>query len=75
MDQAKSKLSVVRDNGWICAQGEDLACVQVFALNGTLLASVNAMGQRMVKLRIPTTQMVVVKVRTALGGTFVRKMR
>lgn len=75
IDATQSTLCVVRDNNWIDVQGEDLAHVQVFALDGTLIAASDAHGQRSVKLHIPTTQVVVVRVKTIRGSTLTKKLR
>ena len=75
IDATQSTLCVVRDNNWIDVQGEDLAHVQVFALDGTLIAASDAHGQRSVKLHIPTTQVVVVRVKTVHGSTLTKKLR
>lgn len=75
IDATQSTLCVVRDNNWIDVQGEDLAHVQVFALDGALIAASDAYGQRSVKLHIPTTQVVVVRVKTVHGSTLTKKLR
>lgn len=75
IDATQNTLCVVRDNNWIDVQGEDLAHVQVFALDGTLIAASDAHGQRSVKLHIPTTQVVVVRVKTVHGSTLTKKLR
>ena len=75
IDATQSTLCVVRDNNWIDVQGEDLAHVQVFALNGTLIAASDAHGQHTVRLHIPATQVVVVRVKTLHGSTLTKKLR
>ncbi|KXB47698.1 peptidase C10 family protein [Bacteroidales bacterium KA00344] len=75
IDATQSTLCVVRDNNWIDVQGEDLAHVQVFALDGTVIAASDAHGQRSVKLHIPTTQVVVVRVQTNHGSILTKKFR
>lgn len=75
IDPTESSLHMVREKDRIAVQGDDVAHVQVFALDGTLLAAAKAAGQRLIKLHIPVAQVVIVKVRTANGGTVVRKLR
>ena len=66
---------MMRSGNWIDVQGEDLAHVQVFALNGILIAASDAHGQHTVRLHVPTTQVVVVRVKTLHGSTLTKKLR
>lgn len=75
IDAIQSSLRMVRGGNWIDVQGEDLAHVQVFALNGTLIAASDAHGQHAVRLHIPATQVVVVRVKTLHGSTLTKKLR
>ncbi len=75
IDATQSSLRLVRGGNWIDVQGEDLAHVQVFALNGTLIAASDAHGQHTVRLHIPATQVVVVRVKTLHGSTLTKKLR
>ena len=75
IDATQGSLRVVRSNNWIDVQGEDLAHVQVFALDGTLIAASDAHGQHAVRLHIPAAQVVVVRVKTLHGSTLTKKLR
>lgn len=75
IDATQSSLRMVRGNNWIDVQGEDLAHVQVFALDGTLIAASDAHGQHAVRLHVPTTHVVVVRVKTLHGSTLTKKLR
>ena len=75
IDATQSSLYMVRSNNWIDVQGEDLAHVQVFALDGTLIAAADANGQHAVRLHVPTKQVVVVRVKTLDGSTLTKKLR
>ena len=75
IDATQSSLRIERGGNRIDVQGEDLAHVQVFALNGTLIAASDAHGQHTVRLHIPATQVVVVRVKTLHGNTLTKKLR
>lgn len=75
IDATQSSLRIERGGNRIDVQGEDLAHVQVFALNGTLIAASDAHGQHTVRLHIPATQVVVVRVKTLHGSTLTKKLR
>ena len=75
IDATQSSLRMMRSGNWIDVQGEDLAHVQVFALDGTLIAAADAHGQHAVRLHVPSTQMVVVRVKTLYGSTMTKKLR
>lgn len=75
IDATQSSLRIERGGNRIDVQGEDLAHVQVFALNGTLIAASDAHGQHAVRLHIPATQVVVVRVKTLHGSTLTKKLR
>ena len=75
IDTTHGSLRMMRSGNWIDVQGEDLAHVQVFALNGTLIAASDAHGQHTVRLHVPTTQVVVVRVKTLYGSTLTKKLR
>ena len=74
IDATQSSLRMVRGGNWIDVQGEDLAYVQVFALDGTLIASSDAHGQHTVRLHVPSAQVVVVRVKTLYGSTLTKKL-
>ena len=74
IDATQSSLRMIRSGNWIDVQGEDLAHVQVFTLNGTLIADSDAHGQRSVRLHVPSTQVVVVRVKTLHGSTLTKKL-
>ena len=73
IDATQSSLRMMRSGNWIDVQGEDLAHVQVFALNGTLIAASDAHGQHAVRLHVPAAQVVVVRVKTLHGSTLTKK--
>ena len=75
IDATQSSLRMMRSGNWIDVQGEDLAHVQVFALDGTLIAAADTHGQHTVRLHVPTTQVVVVRVKTLHGSTLTKKLR
>ena len=75
IDATQSSLRMVRGGNWIDVQGEDMAHVQVFALDGTLLAASDAHGQHAVRLHVPSAQVVVVRVKTLHGNTLTKKLR
>ena len=75
IDATQSSLRMVRSGNWIDVQGEDLAHVQVFALNGSLIAASDAHGQHTVRLHVPSKQVVVVRVKTLHGSTLTKKLR
>lgn len=75
IDATQSSLRMMRSGNWIDVQGEDLAHVQVFALNGTLIAAADAHGQHAMRLHVPTMQVVVVRVKTLHGNTLTKKLR
>ena len=75
IDATQSSLRMMRSGNWIDVQGEDLAHVQVFALNGTLIAASDAHGQHSVRLHVPAAQVVVVRVKTLQGSTLTKKLR
>ena len=75
IDVTQGSLRMTRCGNWIDVQGEDLAHVQVFALNGTLIAAADANGQHAVRLHVPTKQVVVVRVKTLDGSTLTKKLR
>ena len=75
IDATQSSLRMVRGGNWIDVQGEDLAHVQVFALDGTLIAASDAHGQHTVRLHVPSKQVVVVRVKTLHGSTLTKKLR
>ena len=75
IDTTQGSLRMMRSGNWIDVQSEDLAHVQVFALNGTLIAASDAYGQHTVRLHVPTTQVVVVRVKTLYGSTLTKKLR
>ena len=75
IDTTQGSLRMMRSSNWIDVQGEDLAHVQVFALNGTLIAAAGAHGQHAVRLHVPSTQVVVVRVKTLYGSTLTKKLR
>lgn len=74
IDATQGSLRMIRSGNWIDVQGEDLVHVQVFALNGTLIAAAGAHGQHAVRLHVPTTQVVVVRVKTLYGSTLTKKL-
>ena len=74
IDATQSSLRMMRSGNWIDVQGEDLAHVQVFALDGTLIASSDARGQHAVRLHVPSKQVVVVRVKTLYGSTLTKKL-
>lgn len=74
IDTTQGSLRMMRSGNWIDVQGEDLAQVQVFALDGTLIAAAGAHGQHAVRLHVPSTQMVVVRVKTLYGSTLTKKL-
>ena len=75
IDTIHGSLRMMRSGNWIDVQGEDLAHVQVFALDGTLIAASDAHGQHAVRLHVPSTQVVVVRVKTLHGSTLTKKLR
>lgn len=75
IDATQGSLRMMRSGNWIDVQGEDLAHVQVFALNGTLITAADAHGQHTVRLHVPSTQVVVVRVKTLHGSTLTKKLR
>lgn len=74
IDAKQGSLRMMRSGNWIDVQGEDLAQVLVFALDGTLIASSDAHGQHTVRLHVPSTQVVVVRVKTLHGSTLTKKL-
>ncbi|MBS5614325.1 MAG: peptidase C10 family protein, partial [Prevotella buccalis] len=74
IDTTQGSLRLLRGGNWIDVQGEDLAHVQVFALNGTLIAASDAHGQHSVRLHVHATQVVVVRVKTLHGSTLTKKL-
>ena len=74
IDTTQGSLRMMRSGNWIDVQGEDMAHVQVFALDGTLIAAAGAHGQHAVRLHVPTTQVVVVRVKTLYGSTLTKKL-
>lgn len=75
IDATQGSLRMMRSGNWIDVQGEDLAHVQVFALNGTLIAASDAHGQHTVRLHVSSKQVVVVRVKTLHGSTLTKKLR
>ena len=75
IDVTQGSLRMTRCGNWIDVQGEDLAHVQVFALDGTLIAASDAHGQHTVRLHVPSKQVVVVRVKTLQGSTLTKKLR
>ena len=75
IDATQGSLRMVRGGNWIDVQGEDLAHVQVFALDGTLIAASDAHGQHAARLHVPSAQVVVVRVKTLHGSTLTKKLR
>ncbi|MFR5270269.1 MAG: hypothetical protein ACLTGI_06050 [Hoylesella buccalis] len=75
IDATQGSLLMVRGYNWIDVQGEGLAHVQVFALNGTLIAASDAHGQHSVRLHVSSKQVVVVRVKTLHGSTLTKKLR
>ena len=75
IDATQSSQRMMRNGNWIDVQGEDLAHVQVFALDGTLIADSDAHGQRSVRLHVPVAQVVVVRVKTLHGSTLTKTLR
>lgn len=75
IDATQSSLRMMRSGNMIDVQGEKLAHVQVFALDGTLIASSDAHGQHSVRLHVPATQVVVMRVKTLDGSTLTKKLR
>lgn len=75
IDTTQGSLRMMRGGNWIDVQGEDLAHVQVFALDGTLIAASDAHGQHTVRLHVSSKQVVVVRVKTLHGSTLTKKLR
>lgn len=75
IDTTQGSLRMMRSGNWIDVQGEDMAHVQVFALNGTLIAASDAHGQHTVRLHVSSKQVVVVRVKTLHGSTLTKKLR
>ncbi|WP_311440257.1 C10 family peptidase [Hoylesella buccalis] len=75
IDAKQSSLRMMRSGNWIDVQGEDLAHVQVFALDGTLIAAADTHGQHTVRLHVSSKQVVVVRVKTLHGSTLTKKLR
>lgn len=73
IDAKQSSLRMMRSGNWIDVQSEDLAHVQVFALDGTLITASDAHGQHTVRLHVPSKQVVVVRVKTLHGSTLTKK--